>query len=621
MIGGQPLQIEWHLQPLNEQGVTVANQEARITNPLQKAQILLGARDELLYQDPLSVDMTVLEFFEYIQTFLHREINERLRAAEPELNQIMEVAAARQAVLGDARRELETIVHTLRIDLASKPEGAPWQPTGAIELTNWANYLTTQRSRGTYHQSAVVFETTVPAAPGPLRPETQVTKTGPPPSAKKKKAKTPRTQPQSPEERSDQSTPVDTPEPETGGPEGAGESGVAGAGGPPSDPGSDDSDNDPPPPRNAPRAEWRRYASRLREKTELLRRSKSQPAAQAPKQTGRVPDVDRFDGTPSKLDAFLRQLRIKFRIEAHKYPDDMIKISYAAIRLSGPAEKWYGQYCLKFDPVEQRRLGRAIQVDPLYATWDYFERALRTSFGQRLTRASYVREWDELKHTKSIDDFVDNLVRLMWLIGYEGAIVEDKIQQGLNEELGKQWSQLWPRPYHIADQLQLLRGMGQRNEDYSRAASKNAGKAAGAAPSGSGKKESSKNAEKASKKKEKRKEKKKKESGAPAGNPDWRDKETELKGISKEVRDARFKEDKCQKCGKDNHKWFECWTKEPVPGKAASSKKRGGGPADGAPPAPKKTKSSTWEGELRVAGGRIVEYPQTPSEDLDVWSI
>ena len=36
----------------------------------------------------------------------------------------------------------------------------------------------------------------------------------------------------------------------------------------------------------------------------------------------------------------------------------------------------------------------------------------------------------------------------------------------------------------------------------------------------------------------------------------------------KERREA----DDCQKCGKTGHKWFECWTKEPVTRSTASGK-------------------------------------------------
>ena len=51
-----------------------------------------------------------------------------------------------------------------------------------------------------------------------------------------------------------------------------------------------------------------------------------------------------------------------------------------------------------------------------------------------------------------------------------------------------------------------------------------------------------------------------------------------MKGIPEDILKQRREADDCQKCGKTGHKWFECWTKEPVTrrtssGKASQSKK------------------------------------------------
>ena len=51
-----------------------------------------------------------------------------------------------------------------------------------------------------------------------------------------------------------------------------------------------------------------------------------------------------------------------------------------------------------------------------------------------------------------------------------------------------------------------------------------------------------------------------------------------MKGIPEDILKERREADDCQKCGKTEHKWFECWTKEPVTrrtssGKASQSKK------------------------------------------------
>jgi hypothetical protein len=47
-----------------------------------------------------------------------------------------------------------------------------------------------------------------------------------------------------------------------------------------------------------------------------------------------------------------------------------------------------------------------------------------------------------------------------------------------------------------------------------------------------------------------------------------------LKGIPKKSTDERGDANKCLKCGKDNNKWFECWSKESLTTKVAAGAKR-----------------------------------------------
>ena len=59
---------------------------------------------------------------------------------------------------------------------------------------------------------------------------------------------------------------------------------------------------------------------------------------------------------------------------------------------------------------------------------------------------------------------------------------------------------------------------------------------------------------------------------------DWKERNVELKRIPKDILKERREAGDCQICGKTGHKWFECWTKEPVirktsSGKASQSKK------------------------------------------------
>ena len=45
-----------------------------------------------------------------------------------------------------------------------------------------------------------------------------------------------------------------------------------------------------------------------------------------------------------------------------------------------------------------------------------------------------------------------------------------------------------------------------------------------------------------------------------------------MKGIPEDILKERREADDCQTCGNIGHKWFECWTKEPVTRRTSSGK-------------------------------------------------
>jgi hypothetical protein len=240
-----------------------------------------------------------------------------------------------------------------------------------------------------------------------------------------------------------------------------------------------------------------------------------------------------------------------------------------------------------------------------------------------------VREFQQLQHTKGIDAYLDELIRLMWQTGYSDDVVKDKIDASLNNELSKDWSKV-DKPTELAGWLMKLREMGHRNERWMEL-------------HGQGKKDSS--GSKGEKKKEEKKgdynrsNKGKKEGGNPSGKKKkeggWKDKAEELKGIPKATIDERAKGGKCLKCGKDNHNWYDCWHKEPVIGKVTAGNKRKGreepeGKEEKRPQKKSKAAASTEVKKeekkvsaLATSAGRIIELNSDTEmdEDLDVWAV
>lgn len=348
--------------------------------------------------------------------------------------------------------------------------------------------------------------------------------------------------------------------------------------------------------------------------------------------SGKAPDPKPFDGSPEDLERFLSQLSSKFMVERRRYRRDLDKILYASLLLKGDANKWYLSYRLQIDERAAARVrGHHEPLDPSYATWERFEASLRASFGSRLTRELAVEEFEKLRHSDRIDTFLDELIRLTWETGYSDDVVKDKIRRSLNEELSKDWSKVLDKPDSLSGWLVKLREMGHSNEAWAKehrpraqASSSKAGKAS-AGKKGESSRRGGGNQKKSGGPSE---EKGKKRDGG------WKDRSEELKGIPKSELEFREKHERCLKCGKENHKWFDCWTKDPVVGKAAGAKRK----AREEPKREtledrpsKKSKSSVASSEAKkeekatAAGvasgpGRIIELPESDDEEMDIWA-
>ena len=100
-----------------------------------------------------------------------------------------------------------------------------------------------------------------------------------------------------------------------------------------------------------------------------------------------------------------------------------------------------------------------------------------------------------------------------------------------------------------------------------------------------------------------------------------KEKDEELKGISKDVLDERGKDQCCLKCGKSGHKWFEFWCKAPVTTKSAAGYKRGNDGSGGGAAKQGKTAGAKAEETATAASGWVIEILEMAEEDLDLWAL
>ena len=129
-----------------------------------------------------------------------------------------------------------------------------------------------------------------------------------------------------------------------------------------------------------------------------------------------------FKGDPEDLERFLRQLENVFASEHRTFQQDIRKIRFAANlvhrnkddKLRDPAS-WYESYHLKIDAnAAQRGTGSPQDyLDSKWKEWATFMEALKSSFSNRVNREQAITDWHLLKHTNSIDDYLDKLIRLI----------------------------------------------------------------------------------------------------------------------------------------------------------------------------------------------------------------
>ena len=188
-----------------------------------------------------------------------------------------------------------------------------------------------------------------------------------------------------------------------------------------------------------------------------------------------APKPQPYKGNPEDLERFLRQLENVWALEAHRYKKDITKIRYAANLLHrnandkhGDLVKWYEAYHPKIDLAAARQLpgGAKATLDLVWSTWNVFAESLRASFATRVGREQVVNQWQELKHTDSIDDFLYRLTNLMWRTGYTEEVAKDKLIWGLNKEVGLAWAQTPQKPRSLHEQMALLRDIGHNLENF-----------------------------------------------------------------------------------------------------------------------------------------------------------
>ena len=282
------------------------------------------------------------------------------------------------------------------------------------------------------------------------------------------------------------------------------------------------------------------------------------------KHHGRMEKVEPFSGEKVSYDVedFLWNLESKFEIEAEAWKDNnRAKVRFASSCLTGKALTWFRSYRYQVNPSEAKRAGLDTEANPKYWDWSFFASQLRRSFGSKDQKEKALKQWDELKHTGSIDEFCDEIERLMWMVNFNQPAIEHKIKSSLKYELRKDWAKVQNKPESLRDQLSMLREMGRPIEEFKEVAKKS-DKPSASSSSGKRKREDDEPTTSA---------KKKSRSDKSFGR--FSSKEEAIKGISKDIINERMRARVCWRCGRSNHRAMDCEAAAPVTVRVAASKK------------------------------------------------
>jgi hypothetical protein len=385
---------------------------------------------------------------------------------------------------------------------------------------------------------------------------------------------------------------------------------------------------------------WRLWVARAeRRQAEKARGPTAVASASSSSKSGptKPPLPKRFSGADGDVDRFLGQLTDYFGLA--RVTDDLDRIRTAGMLCEGDAGNWYETYRLKIDKsMSMRKLGRWVE-DPVFKTWDHFEKGLRDSHGGRHRRQQDVDKWNALRQTGGIDAFLDEVTRLVWAMDYPENVVKDKLRSGLKKELRKEWSKVRPKPESVAEQIALIRDLGHTDEDFEREESR---RSRDDRHSGRRDQERRRNESPSRRRDDRRsnprhdksrsEKREKNSSSSSAPSQSWKERGNKssfqhaTRGIDSDVIAQRRRNGDCLKCGKSGHSWAECRSgnRDGRDGQNRSGNdfKRKGDDGDSRESSYKKSKPAAAAAAVTSEPGRIIEIPEDEADDLDfdIWA-
>jgi len=246
----------------------------------------------------------------------------------------------------------------------------------------------------------------------------------------------------------------------------------------------------------------------------------------------------------------------------------------------------------------------------------------RDFLGCHSHRNRALMEWSQfyMKDGK-VDRFIDELMRLVVVLGYSGEFVKDRARMGMTDILNAAWSMKTPHPVAYMDYLDLLRQTRHQPEDASNfrtQVQKEPHSLRGA------KRDDRHTSERKGQRKEKKATRPRQQKPRNRAQGFTKPAETDHTKIHRNVPQTQIDKCKrlnqCSRCGQDGHYWAKCPSTNPVV--ASSHLRRKGGAGEAGHEATQVPKSRRIEAAPKTAVKEVVpELRGSTLPDLEILEV
>jgi hypothetical protein len=175
----------------------------------------------------------------------------------------------------------------------------------------------------------------------------------------------------------------------------------------------------------------------------------------------RTPEV--FDGTRTRLSAFLTQLRLYFGFHVDQFPanNPVQKILFTASYLAGGAYEWFEGYLVDYLENPNDADEREDETNEIFATWAAFQERLERTFGDLDKTRTATRKLLGTRQETSVGDYTAKFQKYAHQTEWDDNALRDRFYEGLKERVKDDIARA-ERPETLQEMIELATKIDNR---------------------------------------------------------------------------------------------------------------------------------------------------------------